>query len=142
MHTLLRSMVLRSNHTSTETQKRKSLLQRMAIVHAFFLLIALTFVARLIELQIVRGASFHEAAQAQHFGGVVLPAKRGEILSRSDKTGDTQILATNTTLDLIYVDPLIVDDPTFIAEFLSEILLTKEFHADCTRGRETCPREL
>lgn len=117
-------------------------MQRMTIVHAFFLIILLTIIARLLELQVIRGQEYHEAAQAQHFGGVVLPAKRGEILSRNSKTGESQILATNTTLDLIYVDPLITDNPTLIAEFLADILLTKEFHDACKAGLDTCPREL
>ncbi|MFH0770436.1 MAG: penicillin-binding protein 2 [Candidatus Peregrinibacteria bacterium] len=134
---------MRIDHSSSsETQRRRSLHQRMLVVHAAFLLCLLVIVARLIELQILRGEEYRQLAQAQHYGGVVLPAKRGEILSRNTKTNETSILATNTTLDMIYVDPVIVDDPALIAETLSATLLTDEFHAFCTAGDGHCPREL
>jgi cell division protein FtsI/penicillin-binding protein 2 len=95
-----------------------------------------------VELQIVRGDEYRDIAQTQHFGGVTLPAKRGEVLSRNSKTQETSILATNTTLDLVYVDPLITDDPVRIAEMLSDVLVTEQFHELCSHGENTCPREL
>lgn len=94
------------------------------------------------ELQIIRGREYHDLAQAQHFGGVVLPAKRGEILSRNSKNDETSILATNTTLDLVYVDPLITEDPSFVAIQLANLLVTEEFNELCSRGDDQCPREL
>jgi cell division protein FtsI/penicillin-binding protein 2 len=114
----------------------------MRIVHGALLFIALIFVARLLELQVVRGREFFSLAQNQHFGGVVLPAKRGEILSRSSKTGETSILATNTTLDMVYVDPLITEDPVVVAETLADILVTEEAHTECAQGSRLCPLEL
>jgi len=114
----------------------------MVIVYGFFSLILLLIVARLLELQILRGAEYRSLAQAQHYGGVKLPAKRGEIFSRDSKTGETNILATNTTLDLVYVDPLITTDPARTADTLANMLLTDAFHASCMKGEEDCPREL
>ena len=116
--------------------------QRILLVNVFLVVLTLVIVARLIELQLVRGTEYHAVAQSQHFGGVVLPARRGEILSRNSKTGDTSILATNTTLDLVYVDPLITDNPQFVAQTLADTLLTEEFHELCTQGSRECPREL
>ncbi|MDD5623623.1 MAG: hypothetical protein PHI23_02860, partial [Candidatus Peribacteraceae bacterium] len=126
----------------SETQRNRSLYQRMFLVHAFLFLCALVVVARLLELQLLRGDEFLASAQAQHYGGVVLPARRGEILALSSKTGETSILATNTTLDLVYVDPLITDDPTLVAETLADILVTPEFCDACAKGAQSCPREL
>src|SRR3990167_8131429 len=100
-------MAFNPHRTQSETHKRRSLRRRMAIVAGAFLVAALLIVARLIELQIIRGAEFHGEAQRQHYGGVKLPARRGEILARDSRTGETTILATNITLDLVYVDPLI-----------------------------------
>lgn len=134
--------VARTLRLPSETQRRRSLLRRMAIVHGFLLLCLLIILARLLELQVLRGDEYHEIAQAQHYGGVVLPAKRGEILSRNSKTNETSILATNTTLDMVYVDPLIIDDPVLIAETLSDILVTDAVHAVCSAGSVDCPREL
>lgn len=135
-------MAFNPHRTQSETHKRSALRRRMAIVAGTFLIIGLVIVARLIELQIVRGSSFHSEAQRQHFGGVKLPAKRGEILARNSRTGETTILATNITLDLLYVDPLITDDPAFVARTLSTLILTEQVHDNCSHGRETCPREL
>ncbi|MCK5020175.1 MAG: penicillin-binding protein 2 [Candidatus Peribacteraceae bacterium] len=114
----------------------------MFIVHGLLLLAGLVIASRLIELQILRGAEYHEMAQEQHFGGVVLPAKRGEVFGRNSKTGEVTILATNTTLDLVYVDPLVTDNPTLVAETLSEALLTNKYHEMCSKGSSECPREL
>jgi len=134
-------MTIRSAAARTETQKKRSLMQRMVIVHAFFGLLLLLVVSRLIELQIVRGAEYREVAQSQHYGGVRLPAKRGEILSVDSKTNERHILATNTTQDLVYVDPLITAHPTEVAETLADILLTESTHKLCTQGSTDCPRE-
>jgi len=134
-------MAFNPHRTQSETHKRRSLRRRMAIVAGVFLVAGLLIIARLIELQIVRGSAFHSEAQRQHFGGVKLPAKRGEILARDSRTGETTILATNITLDLVYVDPLITDDPTIVARTLSTLLLTEQLHDQCSHGRDTCPRE-
>lgn len=104
----------------------------------FTLLIA----ARLLELQLVRGSEYREAAQSQHFGNVELPAKRGDVLGVNSKTGEHAILATSVTQDLVYVDPLITDDPRYVANTLAETLVTPEFHAVCSSGSSDCPREL
>src|SRR3989344_8344509 len=100
-------MLLKRLQTQSETQKKRSLLQRMFLVHGFLLICGLLIVARLLELQVIDRSEYYAMAQSQHFGGVRLPAQRGEIYAMNSKTGETSILATNTTLDLLYVDPLI-----------------------------------
>lgn len=112
------------------------------IVHAGLGILFLVIVARLLELQVLKGSDYRSLAESQHYGGVVLPAKRGEILSRNTKTGETSILATNTTLDMVYVDPLITDDPNKVAATLATILVTEEFHNYCSHGDKKCPVEL
>jgi len=134
-------LLKRSSHVS-ETQKKRSLLQRMVILHSVLVVCGLTLVARMMQLQIIDRSEYHDAAQSQHFGGVRLPAQRGEVLALNSKSGETTILATNTTLDLLYVDPLIADDPAFIADTLSNILITDALHQNCSEGKEECPREL
>lgn len=135
-------MSLRALYSQSETQKKRSLLQRMVIVHAFLFLCLLIIVARLMKLQILQRGAYHDAAHEQHFDGLILPAQRGEILAVNSKTDETSILATNTTLDLLYVDPKVVDDPPMIADLLAGILLTNDVHAACAHGDDSCPREL
>ncbi len=135
-------MAFRPSLRSTDTQKKRSLLRRMVIVYGIFLFILLLVVARLLELQVFESNDYRAIAQSQHYGGVKLPAKRGEIFTRNSITGELNILATNTTLDLLYVDPLITTNPTQVAETLADLLLTDEYHALCTAGSDECPREL
>ncbi|OGJ62830.1 hypothetical protein A3C37_02945 [Candidatus Peribacteria bacterium RIFCSPHIGHO2_02_FULL_53_20] len=125
-----------------EAHRKRSFERRMMIVHLVLGVCALIVVARLIELQVIKGKDYLDLAQAQHFGGVKLPAKRGEVLSRNARTEETSILATNATLDLVYVDPVITDDPTMIAEALADALVTEDVHAACAGGQQACPREL
>lgn len=137
-------MAIRYTRTSTETQKKRSYVRRMAIVHGALLVCVLVVVARLIDLQIIRSSEFTQAAAARHKskGEVELQARRGEIYGLNSKSGDTSILATNTTLDLVYVDPLSVDDPVKIAETLADVLVTQHMHEACMAGYDECPREL
>lgn len=105
-------------------------------------MILLIIVARLMELQIVRGREFRETAEGTHSRRIAVPAKRGEILGVSSKTNERNIFATNVTLDLVYVDPLITTQPQIVADTLADILVTPAIHAACTKGLEDCPREL
>jgi cell division protein FtsI/penicillin-binding protein 2 len=135
-------MLLKRLSSLSETQKKRSLVQRMFFVHGFLLVCGLLIVARLMELQVINRSEYHAMALSQHFGGVKLPAQRGEIYGLNSKTDERSILATNTTLDLLYVDPLIADDPAMIAEKLADILITPVFHELCSTGDPSCPREL
>lgn len=132
--------LLRKNFS--ETQKKRSLLQRMAVVHGVYLVVLLIILARLLELQVVRGNEFKQAAAERHERHVRVKAKRGEILGVSSKTGERNIFATNTTLDMVYVDPLLTDEPTLVAETLADALITQKLHDLCSKGDESCPREI
>src|SRR3989338_7070636 len=87
----------------SDVRKRRAFQRRIEILHGVLLFCLLIIIARLIELQIIRGSEYEELARTQHFGGIELPAKRGEIFSRNSKSGEMNLLATNTTLDLLYV---------------------------------------
>ncbi len=135
--------MLASTTTRSETQKRRSFERRIYVLHGLLIVICLVIVGRLIELQLVNGEEYSRRAQEQQYGGVVLSAKRGEIMSRNSKTGETSILATNTTLDLLYIDPLVIpSDHASIADELSNILVTTEFDSECRQGSTACPNEL
>lgn len=135
------SMLLRLRVPSVEVHKRRSLARRILILHGVFLTGLLLIIARLMDLQLFKGAEYRRAAQGQHYGGVVLPARRGEILGVNSKTGEPAILATNTTLDLLYIDPLVVDDPAMVAHTVASVLFTEEFYDQCVRAAPSCPRE-
>lgn len=134
-------MLLRLRVPSIEVHKRRSLARRILILHGVFLTGLLIIIARLIELQILEGTEYRHIAQAQHYGGVVLPARRGEILGVNSKTKEQLILATNTTLDLLYIDPLVVDNPAYVADTVASVLFTEEFYEQCVRSLSSCQRE-
>lgn len=136
------SMGLRKIRTISETQKKRAYVRRMLVVHGFLMVGLLIIVARLMDLQLFRQLEYGSMAEQQHFGSIRLPAKRGDILTVNSRTGDTSILATNTTLDLVYVDPLIVDEPAKIAELLSDTLVTDDVHRSCSQALPECPTEL
>ncbi len=135
-------MVFRVSSATIESHKKRSFERRIIVLYSALSVVGLVIVSRLIELQVVRGAEYRELAQAQHYGGVVLPAKRGEILSRNSKTEETSMFATNTTLDLLYVDPVVTGDYTKISETLADTLVTEKFDAACRQGQTLCPNEL
>ncbi len=139
------TLVNRSGYYSnvSETQRRRSFERRIVIVHAFLLTICLIVIARLIELQVINRDYYHAKAQAQQYGGVEIPAKRGEILSRNSKTGETSIFATNASLDLLYIDPTVISSRhAEVSDTLADTLVTKEFDATCRSGNYDCPVEL
>lgn len=135
-------MLLKRTSTLSETQKKRSLEQRMFFVHGVLFICAILIAARLMELQVINRGEYHALALSQHYGGVRLPAQRGEIFGLNSKTEERSILATNTTLDLLYIDPLITDDSSFVADKLADILVTPVFHELCSTGSPSCPREL
>lgn len=126
----------------SDVTKRRAFQVRIEVIFGILLLFLLIIIARLIELQIIRGKEYEDVARAQHYGGIELPAKRGEIFSRNSKTGELNLLATNTTLDLLYVDPFVTSDKHHVSTLLAETLITKEIDGLCRSGNQECPREL
>lgn len=98
----------------------------------------LIIMGRLFQLQIIRSTSYAEIAKAQHFGAIELPARRGEILVRDTHSGELSKLATNTTLNLVYVDPLVAENKVEIAKSLAPLLFTRDDYELCLKTPEEC----
>lgn len=111
------------------------LLATQVVIAGLFLLMA----SRLFQLQIVRGDEYYEKALAQRISSITIPARRGEILVRDKNTGDLIKLATNTTLDLVYIDPLVTPDKRLVADTLAPILYTDEDFNACLETPKLCP---
>jgi cell division protein FtsI/penicillin-binding protein 2 len=110
----------------------------MFLMTLFTGIVFLILLARLFQLQIIKGKEYSDIAQTQHFGSITLPAKRGEILVRDTHSGELSKLATNTTLDLIYVDPMIAGDKVQIAKKLAPLLFTRKEYDDCLTDPKNC----
>lgn len=137
-------MISKAAYHRSETQKKRSYIQRMVIVHGVLFACLLLIFARLIDIQIIRSSAYVAAAAERHRsrGEIEIQARRGEIYALNSKSGETTVLATNTTLDLLYVDPVSVDDAQKIADSLSDVLVTPDVHASCSIAGDDCPREL
>lgn len=133
-------MSFRSSHS--DTRKRRSVIQRIALLEIILGILILIVASRLIEIQILRYTEFVTQAEAQHFDAVSLSVKRGDILSASSKTNAESILATNRSLSMLYIDPFEVDDAALIADTLVNTLITNDTYTTCIQGLTNCPREL
>lgn len=86
------------------------------------MVVAFIITVRLFYLQILKYGYYQDAAAKAHQGYTELPAKRGEILVKDYTSGENFVVASNTTLDLVYVDPKLIPNKTLVATTLSEIL--------------------
>lgn len=133
------------NQISGYEKRIKTLIGLTLIIFAFI-------IGRLFQLQVLKHAEYSQAAQDQHFGSIELPAKRGEIFVRDRNSGELSKLATNTTLNLLYVDPnfsyvdengntvesLTPTDLNEISEKLAPLIFTEEDYQACLEDPREC----
>jgi cell division protein FtsI/penicillin-binding protein 2 len=96
-------------------------------------------IVRLFYLQVVMGEEYTQTAVDQRSVRTEIPSQRGEILLRDKSTGDYIKMATNTTLDLIYVDPFVTPDKRLVADSLAPLLYTDEDFEACQEEPKFCP---
>ncbi len=88
--------------------------RRIRVLKLFFAAVFVVFVVRLFGLQVIEYESFAEQAKAQHQKRSILPAQRGKILVRKNRLIDEYTpLATNNTLKMLFVDPLVLAYPKY-----------------------------
>lgn len=119
---------------------------RLRVLKFFFTGLFLIFALRLFHLQVIEYDEFYREARAQHEKRSILPARRGKILVRKNRlTQDVTPVATNNTLKMLFVDPLILaypkynsrldlseqekGNPTLVAKMLAPVLI----HAHCEK---------
>ena len=111
---------------------------RIIILMIFVFLFFSVIFARLFQLQILRHAEYSAVAEDQHFGAIDLPARRGDIYVKDTHSGELSKLATNTTLDLLYVDPLVADNKQEIAAKLTPIIFPETEYETCLEAPDDC----
>lgn len=104
----------------------------------FTVLLFVVILVRLFHLQVIKHDEYSSIAKEQHFGAIDLPARRGEILVTDTHSGEFSKFATNTTLDLLYVDPLVAEDKQGIAKALAPLLFTTEDYDACLETPDEC----
>lgn len=77
---------------------------------------------RLFQLQIIQHNYYQEIATREQYGFVQLPAARGEIIIKDYHSKEEFLLATNTRLNLLYADPALITDPSYIAGKIAPLI--------------------
>jgi len=105
-------------------------------------IIFVLLIVRLFQLQVLGYDNYTAIAKEQHFGAIDLPARRGEILVKDTHSGELSKLATNTTLDLLYVDPMVAEDKDVISKDLAPLLFSREEYDGCLKTPDECLYEV
>jgi len=94
----------------------------------FLTVFALTglILMRLFYLQVLAHGYYLEIARTEQMGYTKLPARRGEVLIEDYHSGEAYKLATNTTLNMIYADPTLIEDAHLVATTLAPLLFDLE----------------
>lgn len=104
---------------------------KVSINKIIFLMVGAAFITsilivRLFQLQVIAHDYYEEIATREQYGFIELPAQRGEIIIKDHHSGEEFLLATNTTLNLLYADPTLIKDPFYAAEQLSPLIFNLE----------------
>ncbi|MCF7917867.1 penicillin-binding protein 2 [Candidatus Gracilibacteria bacterium] len=119
---------------------------RIRALQFFFVFVFVVFLVRLFDLQVLKADEYYAEARAQHEKRSILPAQRGKILVHKNRlTDELTPLATNNTLKMLFVDPIVLaypnynprldflqqekGNPALVAELLAPLLI----HAHCEK---------
>ena len=121
----------RSHNSSYSRTHRASSRSPISINKITFLTIAMGFISaiilmRLFQLQVLAHDHYQNIATQSQYGFGELPAQRGEILIRDHHGDEEFLLATNTTLNLLYADPALIKDPSYVSRTLAPLLFDLE----------------
>lgn len=107
----------------------------------FFVFVMFSLViARLFNLQIINGEKYRQQAFDQQYSKITIPAQRWEIFMTNSKTWELQKIATNVSMDLLYIDPTNIPDKIKIAKEIAPILFDEEDYFDCKKDFRLCPK--
>jgi stage V sporulation protein D (sporulation-specific penicillin-binding protein) len=101
-------------------------LNKLNVLTVISFIVAGIIVAQLFNLQIIEHRYYQEKAAKEHYGYTELPARRGEIVIKDHHSEEEFRLATNTTLDLLYADPSLIDNPEKVAATLAPLIFDLE----------------
>ncbi len=110
-------------------------LRKFKLNRVFFLLfISLAFsvaiLGKLFYLQVIRHDEYTAKAQQGHLGYSEINPRRGEILIQDYQSREVFRLATNTSLPLLFADPTLIKDPSYLTDKLAPLLFDKKLAAE------------
>ena len=107
-------------------------INRITGIMTIGLIMAFIILMRLFTLQVLQANKYRQIALEKNQGYTEIPARRGEILIQDRHSGEPFALATNTTLNLVFADPTLIEDPIYVGEKLAPLL----FDAETERARD------
>lgn len=110
-------------------------INRVFVLLALNGLFALAIFIQLFRLQIINKNFYTVKAEEGHLGYSEVNARRGEIFIQDYHSGETFRLATNTSFPLLFADPTLVKDPTYLTDKLAPLLFDKKAADEKERNR-------
>lgn len=108
------------------TLRPKEVFNKMTIFVIGSTVVTLIIIIRLFQLQVLSHDYYQNLATREQYGFTELPAQRGNIIIKDFHSDEEFAIATNTTLNLLYVDPTLIKDPTYIANKVGPLIFNIE----------------
>ncbi len=99
---------------------------KITVLKAVTFLVLGIIIMRLFYLQVIRHDHYQAVAAKEHYGYTELPARRGEIFIKDYASGEDIRIATNVTLDTLYADPTLIQNPKLVADRIVPIIYNPE----------------
>lgn len=99
---------------------------KIVILKAITFLILGIITMRLFYLQVIQNDHYLAIAAREHYGYTELPARRGEIFIKDYASGEDIRVATNITLDTLYADPTLIQNPKLVTDRIVPIIFNLE----------------
>lgn len=106
--------------------KPKEVFNKMTIYIVGSVFVTLLIIIRLFQLQVLSHDYYQNLATQEQSGFIELPAQRGSIIIKDHHSNEEFAIATNTSMKLVYADPTLIKDPTYIANKIEPLLFNLE----------------
>ncbi len=105
---------------------------RITILKWFFVIFFIIIAGRLFQLQILEYDTYSSYAK-QRITNKIIQAKRGRILLKEGESGKFFELVSNVSLNLLFADPLLIENPDDVAKKIAPLLFeaAKNQHKAC-----------
>lgn len=110
-------------------------INRVFVLLAFNVFFAVAILGQLVRLQIINQHYYTAKAEEGHLGYTEVHARRGEILIKDHHSQEIFRLATNTSFPLLFADPTLTKDPSYLTDKLAPLLFDKKEAEEKDRHR-------
>ncbi len=100
--------------------------KRLSVIMLCLLVFTSMIVGKLFYLQVFQHDEYLALALANQQGYLELEPKRGEIFLQDMHSGDDYRVATNITLDTVFADPSLIQDPVKLSKLIAPLLFDHE----------------